>query len=101
MGPMGILVTVVLGLIFVIVIYSLVPTIGSSVKSAAPVGDAVVVGTLGKSGGWNYSVWNISSNQAMTNASEVWAGFSGLPPLAIMAIVCAVVIGAFLLLGRY
>ena len=101
MGPVGIFVTVILGVIFVIAIYSFVPTIGSSVTSAAPVGDPVVVGTLGKSGAWNYSVWNTSANQAMTNASEVWAGFSGLPPLAIMAIVCAVVIGAFLLLGRY
>ena len=101
MGAAGVLVTVVLGIVFFVVIYSLVPNIGFTAETMAPGGDAHIAGVLGKSGAWNYSAWNVSSNQALVNASEIWTGFSGLPLLGIIAIIYAAVIGAFLLLGRY
>lgn len=101
MGAMGVLVAVMLGIVFVIAIYSIVPGVGYTIDTAAPVGDAHVMGDVAHSGGYNFSVWNTSANQALYNASEVWAGVSGLPVAAVIAIVIAVAVGGFLLLGRY
>lgn len=80
LGPMGIIVSVVTGVVVLIALYSFIPMIGYQIDSSVTA-----------TGAW--------TSQGFTNASEIWAQVSPLPVLAILAVMISVAIGYFVMLG--
>ena len=80
LGPMGLIVSVVVGLVVLIALYAFVPIIGYQITAATTVPAT--------------SVWG--SATAFTNASGLWASTSGLPVLAVLAIILGAAIYYFM-----
>lgn len=81
MGPMGVIVSVVTGVVVLIALYAFIPMIGYQIDSSTTV-----------TGAW--------ASQSLTNASEIWTQVSPLPVLAILAVFISVAIGYFVMIGR-
>lgn len=87
LGPMGIIISVVTGVVVLLALYSFIPTIGTQIQSSITIPST--------------SIWGIAgTNDAFTNASEIWTSVSSLPVLAILALFIAVAIGYFIAIGR-
>lgn len=87
LGPMGIIISVVTGVVVLIALYSFIPMIGTQIQSSISVPST--------------SIWGIAgTSDAFTNASEIWSQVSSLPVLSILAVFIAVAIGYFVMLGR-
>lgn len=82
LGPMTVIVSVVVGVVVLIALYSFVPVIGYQIENSVSA----------PTGAW--------AAQTLTNASEIWAQTSSLPVLAVLAIFVAVAIGYFVMIGR-
>ena len=80
LGPMGLIVSIVVGLVILIALYSFVPTIGYQIRSA---------GNIPTSSWWYYE-------NSSTNASQFFISTSGLPVLAVLAIILGAAIYYFM-----
>ena len=82
LGAMGIVVSVVIGLVVLVAIYGFVPTIGYQISSTTTIPAT--------------SIWGIPAPGNYTNASQLWISTSGLPVLAVLAIIIGTAIMIFM-----
>ena len=80
LGPMGLIVSIVVGLVVLIALYAFVPIIGYQISAATTVPATNIWGTAGY----------------FTNATGLWASTSGLPVLAVLAIILGAAIYYFM-----
>lgn len=86
MGPMGILVSVVVGLVVLIALYSFVPVIGANIDNAMP--DTA-----------NGTQWDPDTNESLPSAIDLWESNAGLITLAILALLVSIAVAYFKSIG--
>ena len=87
LGPMALIVGVVLGLVVTIALYAIVPTIGYTIASSY---------TIPATSVWGNNTAGSLMAESVTNASDLWASTSGLPVLAVLAIILGAAIYYFM-----
>ena len=80
LGAMGMVVSVVIGLVVLVALYAFVPIIGYQISSSTTVPAT--------------SIWGVAGN--FVNGSGLWMQTSGLPVLAVLAIIIGTAIGIFM-----
>jgi len=80
MGPMGVLVSIVIGLVVLIALYSFVPVIGANIENAMP--DV-----------------NPANNDNLPSAVDLWESNAGLISLAILALLISIAVAFFKSIG--
>jgi hypothetical protein len=86
MGPMGVLVSIVIGLVVLIALYSFVPVIGANIENSMP----DVAST---------SDWNPANNEKLPSAVDLWESNAGLISLAILALLISIAVAFFKSIG--